>query len=202
MSDVELVALSEAAYRPEGGMPRIMFLRSMAMNAPNGCLPAQNPSHRRLERGDVIITELSASYWGYTGQIQRPIFVEAEPTPEWQRLFDVAKESYDAIAAVLRPGATESEVIRAAEPIRAGGYAIYDDLVHGYGVDIMPPIVDRHRFADAPADGGARFDERMAVVIQPNPITPDERMGLQLGALTVVREGGAECLHAVPFEPL
>jgi hypothetical protein len=27
-------------------------------------------------------------------------------------------------------------------------------------------------------------------------------MGLQLGALTVVRDGGAESLHDVPFEPL
>jgi hypothetical protein len=42
----------------------------------------------------------------------------------------------------------------------------------------------------------------MAVVLQPNPVTPDEGMGLQLGALTIVREDGAECLHAVPFEPL
>jgi Xaa-Pro dipeptidase len=202
VSEIELVALGEAAYRPEGGMPRIMFLRSMAMDEPSGCLPAQNPSHRRLQRGDVIITEFSASYWGYTGQIQRPIFVEAEPAPEWQRLFDVAKESYEAIADVLRPEVTEAEVIRAAEPIRAAGYAIYDDLVHGYGVDIMPPIVDRDRFADPPAQDGARFERSMAVVIQPNPITPDERMGLQLGGLTVVRDGGAESLHAVPLEPL
>jgi len=42
----------------------------------------------------------------------------------------------------------------------------------------------------------------MAIVIQPNPITPDERMGIQLGALTVVRDDGAECLHGIPFEPL
>jgi len=42
----------------------------------------------------------------------------------------------------------------------------------------------------------------VAVVLQPNPITPDERMGLQLGALTIVRADGAECLHHVPFEPL
>jgi hypothetical protein len=27
-------------------------------------------------------------------------------------------------------------------------------------------------------------------------------MGLQLGALTIVRSDGAECLHRVPFEPL
>ena len=31
---------------------------------------------------------------------------------------------------------------------------------------------------------------------------PDELMGLQLGALTLVTEKGAECLHQVPFEPV
>ena len=46
MTDVELVALAESAYRPAGGIPRIMFLRSMAMDDPSGCLPAQNPSRR------------------------------------------------------------------------------------------------------------------------------------------------------------
>jgi Xaa-Pro aminopeptidase len=202
VSEIELVAIGEGAYRSEGGMPRIMFLRSMAMDDPTGCLPAQNPSPRRLRPGDVIITEFSASHWGYTGQIHRPIFVGAEPTAEWARLFDVAREAYDAIAADLRPGATEADVLRAAEPIREAGYAIYDDLVHGYGVDILPPIVDREQFADPPAAPGQTFEAGMAIVIQPNPITPDERMGLQLGALTIVREEGAESLHAVPFEPL
>jgi Xaa-Pro aminopeptidase len=202
MTDVELVALAEAAYRPGGGMPRIMFLRSMAMDDPNGCLPAQNPSRRKIEAGDVIITEFSASYWGYTGQIQRPIFVTAEPTAEWQELFDVALASYEGIRGVLRPGATEAEVIEAAEPIRAAGLEIYDDLVHGYGVDIMPPIVDRTQLRHPPENGGARFERDAAVVIQPNPVTPDERMGLQLGELTVVREDGAESLHGVPLEPL
>jgi Xaa-Pro dipeptidase len=202
MTDVELVALAEAAYRPAGGLPRIMFLRSMAMDDPNGCLPAQNPSRRRIEASDVIITEFSASYWGYTGQIQRPIFVAVEPTAEWQELFDVALASYEAIRGILRPGTTEAEVIEAAEPIRAAGLEIYDDLVHGYGVDIMPPIVDRTQLRHPPENGGARFEQDTAIVIQPNPVTPDERMGLQLGELTVVREGGAESLHGVPLEPL
>jgi Xaa-Pro aminopeptidase len=179
-----------------------MFLRSMAMDEPNGCLPAQNPSLRRLSEGDVVITELSASYWGYTGQIHRPIFVGAEPTAEWTRMVAVARESYDAVADALRPGATELDVLAAAEPIRAAGYAIYDDLVHGYGVDIQPPVVDRLQFADPPSEPRWTLEAGMTIVIQPNPVTPDERMGLQLGALTVVREHGAESLHSIPFEPL
>ncbi len=200
VSEIELVAAGESAYRSDGGTPRIMFLRSMAMDDPTGCLPAQNPSQRRLRTGDVIITELSASYWGYTGQIHRPIVVGTEPTAEWARMFDAARESYDAIAAILRPGASEVDVLRAADPIREAGYAIYDDLVHGYGVDILQPIVDREQFAHPPAEPGQTFEAGMAIVVQPNPITPDERMGLQLGALTIVREDGAESLHAVPFE--
>ena len=72
----------------------------------------------------------------------------------------------------------------------------------------MAPIVDRScvrhwPWDDArPAPPGRRFEEGMAVVIQPNPVTPDERMGLQLGELNIVRADGVESLHAVPFEPL
>jgi Xaa-Pro aminopeptidase len=180
----------------------------MPMDEPNGCLPAQDPSDRTIETGDVIITEISASYWGYSGQIHRPIFVGTEPTEPWQRMFDTAREAYDAMADAIRPGATEADVIRAASVIGERGYDIYDDLIHGYGVDIHPPVIDRScsRYwpwdDSAPAPEGRRFEANMAIVIQPNPITPDERMGLQLGALTIVTDGGAESLHEVPFEPV
>jgi Xaa-Pro aminopeptidase len=205
-SELELAAIAEDAYRRRGGHVRITFLRSMPMHAPNGCVPSQNPGTRRLERGDVIITELSASLDGYSGQIHRPVFVCTEPTEAWQRLFDVAKEAYDRVASGLRPGSTEGDAIRNAAVIGDAGYAIYDDLIHGYGTDIHPPLVDRSCVAywrdGAEPPPGRTIERNTAVVIQPNPVTPDERMGLQLGALTVVRDGGAECLHDVPFEPL
>jgi Xaa-Pro aminopeptidase len=208
LPEYALVGIVEGAYRFDGGQPHITFLRSMPMTAPNGCLPAQNPSDRVLRRGDVIITEISASYWGYSGQIHRPIFVGADPTPAWQRLFDAARDAYDGIVRAMRPGAVEADVIRAGSVIAERGYAIYDDLVHGYGVDIHPPVIDRSccRYwpwdEARPAPAGRRFERGMAIVVQPNPVTPDERMGLQLGALTVVTDGGAESLHQIPFEPV
>jgi Xaa-Pro aminopeptidase len=208
LTDYSLLAIIEASYRADGGQPHIAFLRSMAMDNPNGCLPAQNPSDRVIQRGDVIITEISASYWGYSGQIHRPIFVGAEPTPTWQRMFDTALTAYECMAETIRPGATERDVIRAAAVIGERGYEIYDDLIHGYGVDIHPPLIDRSCCQywpwreDHQPPAGRRFEKNMAIVIQPNPITPDERMGLQLGALTIVTEHGAECLHQVPFEPI
>jgi hypothetical protein len=106
----------------------------------------------------------------------------------------------------LRSGATEGDAITAASVIGEAGYDIYDDLIHGYGTDYGPPLVDRScaeywRTGTEPPPGRT-IARDTAVVIQPNPITPDERMGLQLGALTIVRDGGAECLHTLPFEPL
>ena len=201
MTEYELVALAEDAYRREGGQAHITFLRSMPMDAPTGCLPAQNPSARRLERGDVVITEFSASYWGYSGQLHRPVFIGREPSADWQRLFDVALEAYARLTTAVRAGNNEADALEAAAVIPAAGYAIYDELLHGYGVDILPPLIDRTRLGDG-SGGGMQFERGMAIVLQPNPITPDERMGLQLGALTIVRDDGAECLHDVPFEPL
>lgn len=208
LREYALLAIIESAYRSEGGQPHIAFVRSMPMDDPNGCVPAQNPSDRMIEEGDVIITEISASYWGYAGQIHRPIFVRAGPPPAWRRMFDVGKAAYNRIAGVLRPGSCERDAIRAASVIGEAGYRIYDDLIHGYGVDIHPPIVDRGCQTYWPWDDrravpeGRRVEGNMAIVIQPNPITPDERMGLQLGALTVVTEAGAVSLHSIPFEPI
>jgi len=205
VSETELVALVEESYRRRGGTTRITFLRSMPMDEPNGCLPAQNPSSRRLEKGDVIITEFSASLLGYSGQVHRPVFVQAEPTDEWSAMFDAARDAYERITRGMVPGSTEGDVVRNASVLGERGYAIYDDLIHGYGTDYGPPLVDRScvRYWNGGGEppAGRTIEEGMTIVVQPNPITPDERMGLQLGALTVVTPNGAESLHRLPWQP-
>jgi hypothetical protein len=105
----------------------------------------------------------------------------------------------------MRPGAHEGDVIKAASIIGQNGYRIYDDLIHGYGVDIHPPIIDRSCTTywpwddSRPAPEGRAFAKDMAIVVQPNPIRQDERMGLQVGALTRVTEDGAVSLHQYPM---
>ena len=206
LTEHDLIGIIEGAYRRQGGQPHIAFLRSMPMDAPTACVPAQNVTGRVLQKGDVIITEISASYWGYSGQIHRPMAVGRDPTPEWRRLFDVGRQAYERMCAAIRPGATEADVIKAASIIGESGYRIYDDLIHGYGVDIHPPLIDRSccdywPWAEArPAPPGRAFAEDMAIVVQPNPITPDERMGLQVGALTRVTPEGALSLQKFPMK--
>ena len=206
MTEHDLIGIIEGSYRRKGGQPHIAFLRSMPMDVPTACVPAQNVTDRVIQKGDVIIMEISASYWGYSGQIHRPIAVGQDPAPEWQRLFEIGEQAYGQICEAIRPNATEGDVIKAASVIGKSGYRIYDDLIHGYGVDIHPPLIDQScckywPWDDAhPAPSGRKFAEDMAMVVQPNPITLDERMGLQVGALTRVTKEGAVSLQKYPMK--
>lgn len=206
LTEHDLIGIIEGAYRRKGGQPHIAFLRSMPMDMPTACVPAQNVTDRVIQKGDVIIMEISASYWGYSGQIHRPVAVGSDPTPAWQSLYEAGVRAYDLMCETICPGATEGDVIRAAAVIGESGYRIYDDLIHGYGVDIHPPLIDNScceywPWDEAhPAPGGRSFSEDMAIVVQPNPITPDERMGLQVGALTRVTRNGAVSLQKYPMK--
>jgi Xaa-Pro dipeptidase len=199
LHEYELPALIEPAYLERGGQAGIHFFASMPMREPDVCVPSQYPSMRRIAHGDALITEISGTYWGYSGQVHRTYFVAEPPTAAWQRLHDIAVEAYLRIEAVIKDGATVGDVLDAAEYIHEQGYSIYDDLLHG--LNQLPPIV-RTRRTDNRAAESFVFREDMVVVIQPNVITPDERMGLQFGEAVRVTRSGTERLHRYRREPI
>lgn len=197
MTEHALVAIVEGAYLGLGGQDGIHYMASTPMRSPSMYVPAQHQSNRVLEKGDVLITEISAQYHGYPGQILRPLSVGEPPTVAYQRLFEVAMEAFRRIASVIRAGASVEEVLDAAEYIHDSGYTIYDDLLHGLGGGYLPPVL-RTRRTSATAPHSFTFQENMTVVIQPNVITADERMGVQVGELVRVTRTGIESLHGYP----
>jgi len=198
LTEHALAAIVEGAYLAAGGQNSIHYMATTPMRDPHVCVPAQAQSDRVIERGDVLITEISAQYHGYPGQIQRPFAIGEPPTPDYQRLYDVAVEAFTRIAAVIRVGATVEDVLDAAESIHAAGFTVYDDLLHGLGGGYLPPILRTRQTSARPAPPFT-FAENMTVVIQPNVITPDERMGLQVGELVRVTPTGVESLHTYPM---
>ena len=196
MREDEIPYLIEPVYLKAGGYAGIHFMTSMPMTEPDFPVPSQFHSSRKLQEGDCLITEISGAWWGYSGQIHRT-FSLGEPTKEWQELHDVAVEGYLAIEDTLKDGATTSDIENASEIIHRRGYTILDDLLHG--VSQTPPIIQtrttkRHENPDF------TFRENMAITIQPNVMTPDERMGLQFGETVVVTRTGCERLNAYPRE--
>ncbi len=183
MREWEIPALIEPVYLNEGGYAGIHFMTSMPMDDPHFPVPAQYQSNRRLAEGDVLITEISGAYWGYSGQIHRTYSLGRGPSPEWAELHAVAVEAFETLAEFIKEGVTSAEVEEVADLIHDRGYEVYDDLLHG--VSQSPPIIQTakgRRHESAPLT----FKEAMVVTIQPNVITEDQRMGLQFGETMVV----------------
>jgi Xaa-Pro aminopeptidase len=200
-SEHELVAAIEAAYTAAGGEHGIHFLSTTPMDAPQAYVPAQTQSARQVQMGDVIISELSAGVGGYAGQIHRPLAVGRQPTAHYRHIYQVAVEAYDRIVAVLRPGAPVGQVLDAADYIEAKGLTVCDDLLHGYGMGYLAPVLRTHQTAHSqqpPED--FTFQENMAVVVQPNVYDPASGAGLQVGNLLVITATGAESLQTYPLD--
>jgi len=182
----ELGNLAERAYVGRGGTTHIHYF-----GVP---VPAQWPAARRLERGDLLSCEISASYWDYTGQLLRTFSIADDPPPLYRELHDVADAAFDALFEQVRPGATAEELVEASALIGDAGFTTRDDLVHGFVGGYLPPVLgDRTRTLEDVPD--FTLEEGMTIVIQPNVVTPDESAGVQTGELVAVTSDGAERLH-------
>ena len=198
MREHELVHVVESAITRAGGTPGIHFMATTPMSAPAIGVPSQLQSDRIIAAGDALVTEISAHHWGYGGQIHRAYAIGADPTAAYQRLHDVATETFERIHGVLRDGATVADVLDAAEVVHERGLTIYDDLLHG--TDQLPPVIQTRRTARHPQPESFVFRENMVVVIQPNVVTDGTATsGLQIGETVRITKDGVERLHAYPM---
>ena len=113
MTENELANLVERGYVPHGGSHIIHFIGSTLMANPDVYVPLQFHSQRKLAPGDVVFCELSAAFWGYSGQVLRTFTVETEPTQLYRDLHATAEAVFDALTKRIRPGATVAELIEA-----------------------------------------------------------------------------------------
>lgn len=197
MDERQVAAIVESAYLSDGATNHIHYFAATSMNEPDKCVPSQFQSTRRLQAGDILFCEISANYWGYAAQVLRSFTIAAEPTQLFDDLHRAADAAFDAIAAVIRPGAHASDLVDASDVIDEMGFTIYDDLLHGYGGGYLPPVLGTKNRPNLPTPD-LTLEEGMALVIQPNVITPDERAGVQTGHLVVVTADGHRSLHDVP----
>jgi len=197
MTERELGNLVERAYVGEGGTTFIHYIGVASMKAPRVFVPPQFHSSRKVEAGDVVFCELSASWWDYPGQVLRSLTVGAAPTPLYEKLHETAEAAFDAVTAVVRHGTTMVQILDAADVIEARGLTIYDDLLHGFGGGYFPPILGTKGRPAGPLPE-MTLEENMTVVVQPNVVSPADGAGVQVGELIRVTRSGFERLHGAP----
>lgn len=197
-SEEEMVAEAEYRYRQAGGSHHICYVMVTSMTNPDRCVPSQRPSTRRTAPGSVVSFELSAA-WGpdYPGQLLRTATVGAAPTPLFKQLHQVAEQVRDEILGRLGPGVLPADLLAVLEPVKAAGFRMVDDVIHGFGGGYLPPVL-RERVS-SPAGLHARaLEPGMTLVVQPNVCTSDLRAGVQTGELVAITEEGYRSLHDFP----
>ncbi|MGH8874688.1 MAG: M24 family metallopeptidase [Acidimicrobiia bacterium] len=196
LNEYEIAKIVEDAYLAHRGVNLIHFSLTTPMEDPLVCVPHQHNPDRTIEAGDVLVTEISTTFWGYAGQILRTFTVAADPTPRYARLHDVAMGAYHALVERLRPGATVGDLLDAAEMIHDSGFDIWDDLVHGFGGAYLPPIVRTRRSRGATHPDDFPYPDGTLLVVQPNVIDGDA--GVQVGNSMWLTGDGVEVTQAYP----
>ncbi len=200
MTDFQLAGIITNSYMPRGGGPKLIFIGSTSMSRPHLIFPGQFPSHRKVGKGDIILTELSADYEMYAGQAHRPITVGVPPTPVYRKMFDLAVEAYTRILQALKPGATHVVIKKAASIIQDEGFTTFDATLHGWGLLIEPPRLDIDAVMIRRPVNEFVVQEGMLLVIQPNVVTRDGKRGLQVGNLVEITPTGARTLQKFPIK--
>lgn len=198
MNERELQALVQTPYLPFGATNFIHYFQTASMAASDSAVPRQYPSGRRLAKGDVLSTELSVDYWGYTGQVLRTFFIGEQPNALYRELHAVADAVLDRILGRIRPGVHVRELVAASSQIEDSGFTIIDDLIHGYGGGYLPPVLGSRSRPAAGEMPDMTLMSGMALVVQPNVVTKDWKAGVQTGNLVVVTDTGARSLQNFP----
>jgi Xaa-Pro dipeptidase len=197
VSERELADAVERGYVGLGGTTGIHFIGTTPMRDPQVAAPSQFHSSRRVAAGDIVFSEITATFWDHSGQVLRSFSVGEEPTPLYRDLHAAADAAFDAIVAVLRHGATPAQVIEASGVIEEAGFTVIDDILHGYGGGYFPPILGTKSRPGAPMPEEP-FEAGMMVVVQPNVTTRDGKAGVQTGECLLITNDGTERMHAYP----
>lgn len=162
------------------------------------CASPHNPavmpsSHRKIERGDILITELTPSYEGQFVQICRTVSI-GTPSEELRQKYDLIRRSMWAGIDAVRPGMLMSEVCCAIDRVlEAAGYAEFCHPPHmrrrghGLGCGSVAP-------GDVAANNDTILEEDMMFVLHPNQYLPETGY-LMCGEPIRVTASGGETLN-------
>jgi Xaa-Pro aminopeptidase len=147
MNDLEVAGIMEWAWKREGS-PRASFSPIVASGPDAVSLftirsENYNSVNRVIQDGDLVFNDYGAAEWAmYGSDVCRTYPASGRFTDEQRRLYEIVLEAQEAAIAVVRPGVTILEVIRAAaEVYRQHDLERYED-VDSMGVDrvwgVMP----------------------------------------------------------------
>lgn len=198
MNELDIARIVEETYLDQRGVNLIHFSLTTSMTNPQIVVPHQHHPDRSIAAGDVFVTEISTTFWGYAGQILRTFVIAAEPTRRYTQLHEVALEAYTTLTNLMRPGVTVGQLLDAAGIISEAGFDIWDDLIHGFGGAYLPPILRTRANRGATHPDDFAYPQGTLLVVQPNVI--DGQAGVQVGNSMQITPDGPAVTQSYPTE--
>ncbi|MBK0418901.1 aminopeptidase P family protein [Leucobacter sp. CSA1] len=140
-----VAAMAEAVARNEAVLANaFVYTTPRGGEAEDNRLPVH--SARSLQEGDVFTVDLSGVYAGYFFDLARSTVVGAEPTPEQNRAYELAKSSVDRVVERMLPGARLGDAAAAGSALLREAGIDPDDAEfaargHGLGLGFEAPWV-------------------------------------------------------------
>jgi len=191
-ADFEVIAEVERFYRASGVEDNFMII---GVGGPEvrGMAP---PTGRRIDKGDLVTTELTPCVDGYYAQICRTL-VAGEPSDEQQNVFRIYLDAMEAGIAVVKPGVTAADIARAENDVMRGqglGEYVTSEYtrVRGHGLGLFPDSKP-HILEDV----DTVIEEDMTLIVHPNTYNPTVGY-LVLGDGLIVTATGSENLIRTP----
>jgi Xaa-Pro dipeptidase len=153
------------------------------------------PSMRVLERGDLIINEIEASWIGYRSQGVQPVFVGIAD-PIHQELIKVQREIFNRLMENLKPGATVKELAELTASLAkqtapssgpAAG-ATAQLTMHGRGAGDDGPIITSN--ARSARQLSVALRENMVFIFKPSAKSADGSICTWGDSVVITPQGG------------
>lgn len=163
------------------------------------------PSMRILERGDLIINEVEASWIGYRAQGVQSVFVEVVD-PVHRELIKVQREVFNRVMENLKPGITVGELAELTKNTagniapRSGpaAGATAELTMHGRGAGDDGPIITST--ARSPRQLAVALSENMVFIFKPSARSADGNSICTWGDTVVVTSRGGQRLGKRPHD--
>ena len=147
------------------------------------------PTFRSLGANDIIFTEFDAKYMGYMAQGDET-FCVGTPPQEYQTLFDISLDCFNAVLEAMKPGVPWNDLIQITQDTikkysseYTGGF-----LGHGMGLAEDGPMV-RPGTMD-----GQLVRQGQCFILKPAVVTADGKRRNRAGNTIVVESNGARRL--------
>ncbi len=196
----ELAGAATKVILDGGGKVHLMMIGSTNTADPKLVFPNPNPSRRQLRDGDIILSEIAATYMGYSAKVGHPIVV-GEVGEDVQRFFrDVLLRGFETIHSSLNVGTTLQEVYDGATVFREAGAQSRPIVCHGLDLITSGPMVTT---TGVRSDG---FDDvlqpGMTMNIEITPINAEGTFGMFMSRSMVIEEDGPRDITPFPRDRL